>query len=44
MIQMISALVAGKATVLDFWRDVVWKSLSAQVIAGKSGQEFVNTV
>ena len=41
---MISAMVAGEATVLDFWKDVVCKSLSAQVFAGKSGQEFVNAV
>ena len=41
---MISALVAEKATVLDFRKDVVCTSLSAQVFASKSGQEFVNTV
>ena len=41
---MISALVAGNATVLDFWKDFVCKSLSAQVFAGKSRQVFLNTV
>ena len=41
---MISALVTGKAAVLNFGKDVVCKHLRAQVFAGKSGQEFVDAV
>ena len=42
MIQIISALVTGKAAVLNIRKDVVCKHLRAQVFAGKRGQEFVD--
>ena len=44
MIQMISALVTGKASVLNFRKDVMCKHLRAQVFAGKGGPEIVDAV